>query len=218
MKRAKTNLKVPLASEHLTSVETAPLRGDFGEDLFDPTRPSLFQKALNTQWLGLPGAIQRLHRGRRRDRFSGRATVTRGTSRVAVFLCWCFGFPTAGQNIPVTITKIRGEQGELWVRNFGGRILRSSCVPSALAHHYIERFPGFSFELELSRADGCLRLSVMRGWIFGLPLPRLLLPKSSIKEYVVGDQFRFDVALTAPLGAGLLIHYRGYLVPEGDSD
>ncbi|MEP4146082.1 MAG: DUF4166 domain-containing protein [Halioglobus sp.] len=217
MTSGKSNSKEGNVDEHIASVEAEFLRRDTGKGSFDPTRPSLFQLALNTQWPMLPEEIKRLHRGQRTDRFSGVANVTRGTSPAAIFLGWCFRFPPAGQNIPVTITKIRTRRGELWVRNFDGKVLKSSCVPSTVANHYIERFPGFSFELELTAEDRCLCLSVIRGWIFGLRLPRLLLPQSRIKEYVVGGLFRFDVALAAPLGVGLLVHYRGYLEPAGDT-
>jgi len=119
--------------------------------------------------------------------------------------------------MPVTINKVRTERGELWERNFDGKVLKSSCVPSTVANHYIERFPGFSFELELTVEAACLYLTVKRGWIFGLPLPRVLLPLSSSKESAEDGRFRFDVALAAPLGVGLLVHYRGYLAPADDA-
>ena len=50
-----------------------------------------------------------------------------------------------------------------------------------------------------------------RGWLFGLPLPRWLLPRSEAREYVEDDRFHFDVAIDAPLGIGRLVRYRGWL-------
>ena len=65
-------------------------------------------------------------------------------------------------------------------------------------------------------ADGSLRLPVRRGRVLGLPIPRALLPTSNSREFARDGRFRFDVALGAPLGAGLIVGYRGSLTPDAD--
>ena len=51
-----------------------------------------------------------------------------------------------------------------------------------------------------------------------LRLPRILLPQSVAREYAANNRFRFDVALNAPLGGGLIVRYQGYLTPDAHPD
>ena len=55
------------------------------------------------------------------------------------------------------------------------------------------------------------------GWRLGsLPLPRRLRPTTRASERIDAQgRFRFDVALFLPL-IGLLVHYRGWLVPDDE--
>jgi hypothetical protein len=69
--------------------------------------------------------------------------------------------------------------------------------------------------MDLPVSDGSLRFPVSRGWVWGIPLPRLLLPKSESREYALRGVFHFDVALSAPFGGGLIVRYRGHLQPDG---
>lgn len=50
-----------------------------------------------------------------------------------------------------------------------------------------------------------------------MPLPKFLLPASVSREFVVGGVFHFDVALHAPMGGGLIVRYRGSLVPDREA-
>jgi len=69
------------------------------------------------------------------------------------------------------------------------------------------------FALGLSVREGELDLPVSSGRLFGLPLPRALLPLSVARESVDAEgRFRFDVRLSLPI-FGLLAHYRGWLEP-----
>ena len=63
-----------------------------------------------------------------------------------------------------------------------------------------------------------MRLPVRRGWFLGIPLPKFLLPGSDSREYVADGVFRFDVSLSAPFGGGLIVRYRGSLVPDREAD
>jgi Domain of unknown function (DUF4166) len=60
-----------------------------------------------------------------------------------------------------------------------------------------------------------LHLWVLRGWFLGIPIPRLLLPRSESREFELDGAFHFDVALLAPLGGGLIVRYRGTVSPDG---
>ena len=176
--------------------------------------PSLFQAALAERWEDLPPAVQALHDVQDIESFSGTAKVTRGTSPVARLAARFFGFPQATEAIALTVTKTRRGSGEIWERNFGGRAFRSYLTPAPGPYRYRERFWLFNYEQDLPVEDGCMRLPVRRGWLLGVPLPRLLLPTSESREFAVDGVFHFDVALSAPLGGGLIVRYQGSLQPD----
>ena len=176
--------------------------------------PSLFQAALAERWHELPPAVQALHDVQDIESFSGTAKVTRGSSPIARFAGWFFGFPQATEAIALTVTKTRRGSGETWERNFGGRAFRSHLTPAPRPHRYRERFWLLTYEQDLPVEDGCMRLPVRRGWLLGVPLPRLLLPTSESREFAVDGVFHFDVALGAPLGGGPIVRYQGSLRPD----
>lgn len=180
--------------------------------------PSLFQSALGDRWHRLPPEVQAIHGVQDVGSFSGRAEVTRGRSLIARVAASMFGFPKAGTDVPVTVTKTRTDTGEIWHRNFDGRGFKSRCTPAPAPFRYYERFGPFNFEQDLPVADGRLHLPVRRGWFLGIPLPRILLPGSQSTEYAVDGRFHFDVALFAPLWGGLIVRYRGSLTPDREMD
>ena len=62
-------------------------------------------------------------------------------------------------------------------------------------------------------ADGRLEL-ILRRWSFlGLTLPLWLGPRSLAYESGEDDRFRFHVEIALPL-VGLIVRYRGWLVPD----
>ena len=176
--------------------------------------PTFFETILSERWQQLPASVRRLHSVQDVESFSGRATVTRGTGLIARLAAWCFGFPQAGGNIPLTITKRRTARGEVWERNFAGRIFRSYLSASRRPYHYKERFFVFTYEQDLPVREASLHLPVSRGWFFGIPIPGVLLPASESREYDVQGIFHFDVGLYAPLGAGLIVRYQGCVTPD----
>ncbi len=116
--------------------------------------------------------------------------------------------------LPVTVSKTRTDNGEVWERNFNGRVFRSYCMPAAEHYRYRERFGLLTYEQDLTVEDGEMHLPVRRGWFLGVPIPRLFLPRSDSREYAKDGRFHFDVALSAPLGFGLIVRYRGHLIPD----
>ena len=176
--------------------------------------PSFFEQILGERWRQLPASVRRLHSVQDVESFSGRATVTRGSGFTARLAAWFFGFPKAGKDVPLTITKYRTRTGEIWERNFAGRIFCSYLTPSRRAFHYRERFFAFTYEQELLVYEQSLHLPVRRGWFLGIPLPSPLLPGSESREYDVKGHFHFDVGLYAPLGGGLIVRYQGYVTPH----
>jgi hypothetical protein len=174
----------------------------------------LFQAALGDKWHELPPCIQRVHAGQGKESFSGRAHVTRGRGLVAALAAWLLGLPTAGEDVPLTVTMTRTPDGEIWDRIFAGRRLRSVLTPSPRPGHLRERFGPATYELELPVADAALHFPVRRGWLLGVPMPPALLPQSCTREFAVDGTFHFDVGLYAPLTGGLIVRYRGCLRPD----
>lgn len=179
-----------------------------------PEAPTLFQAVLGNRWHQLPACVRRLHSVRDVESFSGRARVTRGSGLIAALAGRLFGFPKAGDGVPLTLTTTRTPAGEVWERNFAGRRLRSILMPSPRPFHYRERFGPFTYEQELPVEDGVLHLPVRRGWFLGLPLPSLLLPRSCSSEFAENGTFHFDIGIYAPLTGGLIIRYQGHLRPD----
>lgn len=174
---------------------------------------TLFQSALADRWNELSPIARRTHCVRDMEGFSGLASVERGSSPLARMAGWLFGFPEAGTDIPLTVTKTRTSNGEIWERDFGGATFKSRLTPSR-EYHFREQFGPFTFDLELPVSDGTMYLPVRRGWFLGIPIPGFLLPRSDSREYVEDGAFRFDVGLSAPFGGGLVVRYRGTVSPD----
>lgn len=184
----------------------------------EAARPTLLQSSLADRWRLLAPEIRELHSVQDVESFSGIAQVTRGTSMLPRLVAWFFGFPPAEDNVPVTVTKTRAESGETWERNFAGRVFRSYCMPATEPYRYRERFWLFTYEQDLPVENGCMCLPVRRGWFLGMPMPRPLLPGSNSREYAMDGAFQFDVALSAPLGGGLIVRYLGRSGLPGRAD
>ncbi len=180
---------------------------------FEERYPALFEDALDNRWEELPSEVQELHTIHDVESFSGKAEVTRGKSLLARLAAFVFGFPHAKPSSDLTLTKTRVGHGEIWERTFDGKVFRSFCSPAPKPHRYRERFGPFTFEQDLPVLDGALHLPVRRGWFLGIPLPKVMLPKSDSREFVRDGVFHFDVELSAPLGGGLIVRYRGSLKP-----
>ena len=198
----------------LCEVESAMSDLAVSTRIVEADRPTLFQTALGDRWERLAPQAQALHSVQDTESFSGVAQVACGRSPLARLAAWFFGFPPAGEDVALTVTKTRTDKGEIWERNFNGRRFRSHCTPAAKPYRYRERFWPFDYELDLPVENGCMGLPVRRGWFLGVPIPRFLLPRSDSKEYVAEGKFHFDVELNAPLGGGLIVRYRGALTPD----
>ena len=139
----------------------------------------------------------------------------RGRGPVAAIAAFLFGFPPGAHAVPLTVTKRATDTGEVWERDFGGRIFRSHLARAG--EGITERFGPFTFSLGLEVRDGALRFPVIAGRFGPLPLPRALLPVSIAAETAdARGRFRFDVDLRAPLGLGRIVRYTGWLTPVAE--
>jgi hypothetical protein len=173
----------------------------------------LMRRVLGADFDALPGPVRATHDHAGPRRWSGRAAVTRGRGWFPRLIARAFRFPGAAGDVAVTVVKTPVEGGETWERRFAERTFRSHLRVTSAG--LTERFGPMTFLLALRVEGNALHWPVARGWCLGVPVPRRLLPVSIAREYVEGGRFRFDVALHAPFGAGLIVRYRGWLVPDG---
>lgn len=177
--------------------------------------PPLFRRALGAEWNALPPEVRALHMVDGTATWAGEAEISRGRGPLARLAARIAGFPPAGQGVPVRLTMTQVGEAELWERDFGGARFESLCLPSPVRGHSRERIGPFLIEMALPVRGGALWLEVRRGWLWGVPLPRWLLPRSESREYAEAGRFRFDISARAPLGGGLIVRYRGWLEPAG---
>jgi hypothetical protein len=184
--------------------------------------PSLFETVLGAQVFAMmPTAIRAFHTNDAEAVWRGQAEVTRGNGRAIALFCRFFGLPAAGSELPVTVSVTRGdsvdEGCEIWTRNFAGQRFHSRLSVERNGE-LREAFGPFSFALAAESDRESLSLPIASWQVFGLPLPRFLMPSAEARETVdEGGRFRFDVRLSLPF-FGLLAHYRGWLKPRGSSD
>jgi hypothetical protein len=161
----------------------------------------------------LPVAVQAFHDVDGAPAWRGRSDVERGCGVMSRFIGWLMGLPSAGKSRDVEVSVERRADGsEKWTRIFSGRPF-SSIMRLSEDGYLTERFGPAAFDLGLTASASGTALPVKRAWLFGLPLPRFLQPRSTAMEQCdEKGRFRFDVRLDLPV-FGLLVHYRGWLEP-----
>jgi hypothetical protein len=177
----------------------------------------LYRRVLGERWHALPESVREMHTLSESFVAQGRAEVRRGTSWLARVAAAVFGFPRTAADVPVEVSfDLRGDR-QIWTRRFGPRTFSSSQWHGTgrFEGMLCERFGAFTFGIELTVDSGHLHFVVRRAELGGLRLPAMLSPVSITREFTVEGRFRFDVEIRHPV-AGLIIAYRGWLVPIGE--
>lgn len=225
------SLAVPVILEKLARGEIAPGARDAGSVLtladFEPQfaglavrhemveieqPPPLYARVMGSRFDRLPASLRRLHGVLRDDGARGRATVKRGRNVAARTIGALFGFPAEGEHaLHVSFSERDGV--ERWEWRFS-----DTCFGSSLSQQgglLEERFGLLRFRFALPSEGAGLRMELRR-WLLGpIPLPLSLAPRSEAREWETEGRFHFDVPILLPL-VGLVIHYRGWLVPAED--
>jgi hypothetical protein len=172
----------------------------------------LFQSCLGDSFDTLPDEIKELHSVVGRRRWTGEASVARGTGLVANLIAKLFRFPQAQTRVPVHVSMDRTDTSEVWQRRFGEQDFYSELTPDPLQRGRMwERFGLFTFAIDLKADAKTLAYPVAKGRFLGLPIPRPLLPRSETHEAVdIDGRATFSVRLSMPL-IGLIVHYEGWL-------
>jgi hypothetical protein len=175
----------------------------------------LYARILGRAFDDLPPRVRALHAGQAARRWSGRAQVRRGRGPIAAALCALIGFPRAGDDVPVTVQFETAGDTETWTRNFGGKRFAStqSEGEGRNTHLLVETFGPIAVAMALVIRDGQLFLVPRRWSLFGVPLPKALMPGGTSFEAEIDGRFHFNVEIRVPL-LGLIVAYQGWLAPD----
>jgi hypothetical protein len=179
--------------------------------------PPLYARVLGARWEALAAPLQRMHSLPRHATASGLADIERGEGAIAGLIAAVVGFPRAGRDVPVEVRFVADGIGERWERSFAGHRLASYQFADRAAPGkpvVCERFGPITVALRLDPAPHRLDIEPI-GWrCLGIPLPRALMPIGETYEAVDEQgRFRFHVEIAHPW-FGLVVRYRGYLVPH----
>jgi len=175
----------------------------------------LYRRMLGDAYAALPAPIQAMHELAGTLAAEGRADVERGSGMLARAIGVLFRFPPAARDIPIRVDFALRDGREIWRRDFDGRSFTSTQEEGRGRFDRLlcERFGPFAFGLALVCEGGRLNL-LARAWsVFGIPMPRALVPHVTAYENVEDGRFRFYVEIKLPL-IGLIVRYRGWLVPS----
>lgn len=180
----------------------------------------IYAQALGAAFGDLPPGWRALHEAPGRSAFAGQAVVTRGEGALTGRLADLFGFPKAGEAAPVRLDIVRKDGEEFWTRDFGGasytsRLTLGGAPGSGLIS---ERMGAVTAVMQAAPDGNGVDLPVRKAFMFGLPLPRWLTPRSQAREYQdEKERFCFDVDVGLP-GLGRVVHYRGWLRPVTEEE
>ncbi len=159
----------------------------------------------------LPQSVRDLHRSP--GEYVGECDIERGRGILVQLVLKLGRFPPAGRNVPVRLVIQAQDEGQSWLRDFGGHKTTSELRFDAKTDHVHERFGPLSVWMRPVASKRGLEVHIHRLTVFGVPVPRVLLPQSSTREWQDDlGRSRFDVSASMP-GLGLLIRYHGWLTP-----
>lgn len=159
----------------------------------------------------LPTEIKAMHNVDNVLIAKGKADITRDVSPLAQAAAKLFGFPKEGNNVPVTVTFTRTEDGESLLRDFGGETFATSFYDWPKPGHLVERFGPLWFLIECVCTMQGIDMYIRKIWLWKvIPLPMCIAPRIDATERVDNGQYRFDVDIRLPI-IGRVIHYKGWL-------
>ncbi len=160
---------------------------------------SLYRRMLCEQFDKLPEALRGFHDLPEGGRGRGRFQIERGAGSIARMLGLLLRFPVAGTNVRLTLNvSVEGDR-ERWVRDFGGRRLKSiQWVQDGLL---IEKAGLIRFAFRLSADEAGMRFAFQRAWLLSVPLPGFLSPQIEASVLAEDCGWRVDVQMSLPWGA-----------------
>lgn len=157
----------------------------------------IYQRLLRDDFEKLPRALRLFHSAPGGGRASGTVTVRHASGLLARLL----DFPPSGENVPLQLEVVAGENEEVWIRRFGGAVRRSvqRCAGDLLR----EEFGPVRLFFRIHADDSGLRFIFLRARCWMIPLPI----RVEAREWGVDTSWEFEVAVR---GVG---SYRGVAAP-----
>ena len=180
-----------------------------------PASAPLYRRLLGDAFDRMPAPWRAMHELKSELKAEGVARVDRATAALARLVATMFGFPDAGDHVPVKVTFTARDGIETWRRQFSDRgfVTTQQEGSGRFERLLCERFGPFRFGLALVVDDSRMRLIVRRWTFFGVVLPRAWAPIGTAYEFVEDGRFKFHVEISHPL-TGLIVRYQGWLVPR----
>lgn len=175
--------------------------------------PPLFRRLLGTDFERLPAAIRAAHDVHGTITLEGLADASGPDNALGKIVAWVFRLPVGGTQMPVRVDMQHEKDGsETWTRMYPTVTMRSNLRnPDPATRQVDEVFGPLAVQLQWSVSENGLSLNTAGARFLGVPLPRVLVPRSEADESIGNDgQFTFDVPIALPL-IGTIVHYRGTL-------
>jgi saccharopine dehydrogenase-like NADP-dependent oxidoreductase len=165
-------------------------------------------------WTTLPTALRHFHSDAARPIWNGIAQIEAGKNPLARIVSRMIGLPKSGRDVPLRVSIERTHSGEeTWARNFAGQVFQSH-FRLADDNTMRERFGPLEIALGISQKEKQIHYPVNAARLFGIPVPKFLLPTSSTFESEDNHgRFNFCVDVGLPF-VGPLITYKGWLTPQ----
>jgi Domain of unknown function (DUF4166)/Saccharopine dehydrogenase NADP binding domain len=178
----------------------------------DARGQSIYQAVLGQSFAKLDAPLQKFHSAKNTFHMKGIAEITAPPGVLRGLVRKVFGFPKAASDSPVKVDISISSQGEIWRRQFAGKTMRSTqrLGQGRDAGLIVESFGPVAVAMAVVENAGRLEL-VLRHWrIFGVPMPKFLLPRGQFFEHGADGRFNFHVEIALPL-LGPVVKYVGWL-------
>lgn len=157
----------------------------------------LYPQLLAADFAKLPRVLREFHSAPRGGRAAGTAVV-RHSNR---WLAWLARFPRSGENIPLQLDVQTNGNREIWIRQFGGVILRTNQRQDG--NLLLETRGPVRIFFRVSADENGMRFESQRACFWIIPLP------FRVDARVRGNESSWEVDVTV----GRIGSYQGALVP-----
>ncbi|HEY6390366.1 MAG TPA: DUF4166 domain-containing protein [Bryobacteraceae bacterium] len=157
----------------------------------------LYPQLLAADFARLPRVLREFHSAPRGGKASGTAVVTRSNR----WLAWLAGFPPSGENIPLQLEVQTNGNREIWIRQFGGVMLRTSQRQEG--DLLLEARGPVRIFFRISADETGMRFKSQRARLWIIPLP------FRVAATVRGNESSWEVDVTV----GRIGSYQGALAP-----
>ncbi|WP_338550556.1 DUF4166 domain-containing protein [Roseovarius phycicola] len=143
-------------------------------------------------------------------RFEGEITVEMTRNPFLRLALRCAGFPKAFEQAPLSFTKEKQGQREVWIRQIGDQVMRTvQWVEDG--DMLAERLGAMTAISRLSPASGGLDLTEWQFRFAGLAVPRWAAPNVMASERPDQGLYRFEIAICLPWSDKPIVRYHGWL-------